>query len=77
MAERFERLNRYLRGWMNYFGISQHYTSIEELDGWLRRQIRMCYWKQISASAQLSRDANREPALRTCSSLRQESVTRF
>jgi RNA-directed DNA polymerase len=46
MAERFERLNRYVRGWMNYFGISQHYTPIEALDGWLRRRIRMCYWKQ-------------------------------
>jgi RNA-directed DNA polymerase len=46
MAERFKRLNRYLRGWMNYFGISQHYTPIEALDGWLRRRIRMCYWKQ-------------------------------
>lgn len=33
MAERLERLNRYLRGWMNYFGISQHYSPIEELDG--------------------------------------------
>jgi RNA-directed DNA polymerase len=28
MAERFERLNRYLRGWMNYFGISQHYVLL-------------------------------------------------
>jgi len=46
MPERFVRLNRYLRGWMNYFGISQHYTPMEELDGWLRRRIRMCYWKQ-------------------------------
>jgi RNA-directed DNA polymerase len=46
MATRFERLNRYLRGWMNYFGISQHYTPMDELDGWLRRRIRMCYWKQ-------------------------------
>jgi RNA-directed DNA polymerase len=46
MAERLERLNRYLRGWMNYFGISQHYSPIDELDGWLRRRIRMCYWKQ-------------------------------
>jgi RNA-directed DNA polymerase len=46
MAERIERLNRYLRGWMNYFGMSQHYSPIEELDGWLRRRIRMCYWKQ-------------------------------
>lgn len=46
MAERFLRLNRYLRGWMNYFGISQHYSPMDELDGWLRRRIRMCYWKQ-------------------------------
>lgn len=46
MAERFERLNRYLRGWMNYFGISQNYSPMEELDGWVRRRIRMCYWKQ-------------------------------
>lgn len=46
MSERLERLNRYLRGWMNYFGISQYYRPIEELDGWLRRRIRMCYWKQ-------------------------------
>jgi RNA-directed DNA polymerase len=46
MAYRLQQLNRYLRGWMNYFGISQHYAPIEELDGWLRRRIRMCYWKQ-------------------------------
>ena len=31
---------------MNYFGISQYYTPIEKLEGWLRRRIRMCYWKQ-------------------------------
>jgi RNA-directed DNA polymerase len=31
---------------MNYFGISQHYTPMDELDKWLRRRIRMCYWKQ-------------------------------
>jgi RNA-directed DNA polymerase len=46
MAERMRRINRYLRGWMNYFGISQYYTPIEQLDKWLRRRIRMCYWKQ-------------------------------
>jgi RNA-directed DNA polymerase len=46
MEYRMDRLNRYLRGWMNYFGISQYYDPIEELDGWLRRRIRMCYWKQ-------------------------------
>ncbi len=46
MAHRLERLNQYLRGWMNYFGISQYYRPIPELDSWLRRRIRMCYWKQ-------------------------------
>jgi len=46
MEYRLERINQYLRGWMGYFGISQYYHPIPELDGWLRRRIRMCYWKQ-------------------------------
>lgn len=46
MAHRIARLNQYLRGWMGYFGISQRYEQVPELDGWLRRRIRMCYWKQ-------------------------------
>lgn len=46
MEYRLNRLNQYLRGWMGYFGISQYYRPIPELDSWLRRRIRMCYWKQ-------------------------------
>lgn len=46
MAYRLDRLARYIRGWMNYFGISDYYRPIPELDHWLRRRIRMCYWKQ-------------------------------
>jgi RNA-directed DNA polymerase len=46
MEYRLRRLALYLRGWMNYFGISQHYRPIPELDHWLRRRVRMCYWKQ-------------------------------
>jgi len=46
MEYRLMRLNQYLRGWMGYFGISQYYHPIPELDGWLRRRLRMCYWKQ-------------------------------
>ncbi len=46
MAYRFERLARYVRGWMNYFGISDYYRPIPEIAAWLRRRIRMCYWKQ-------------------------------
>jgi hypothetical protein len=29
-----------------YFGISEYYRPIPELDEWLRRRVRMCYWKQ-------------------------------
>ena len=46
MGYRLERLARYVRGWMNYFGISDYYRPIPEIDAWLRRRIRMCYWKQ-------------------------------
>ena len=31
---------------MGYFGISEYYRPIPELDEWLRRHVRMCYWKQ-------------------------------
>ncbi len=46
MAWRFHKLAQYLRGWMGYFGISQYYRPIPELDEWLRRRVRMCYWKR-------------------------------
>ena len=46
MAWRFHKLGQYLRGWMGYFGISQYYRPIPELDEWLRRRVRMCYWKR-------------------------------
>jgi len=46
MAYRYKKLSQYIRGWMNYFGISEHYRPIPEIDGWLRRRMRMCYWKQ-------------------------------
>jgi len=39
-------LRRYVVGWLNYFGISQAYRGIPELDQWLRRRVRLCYWKQ-------------------------------
>ena len=45
MKHRMGKLNVYIRGWMNYYGISQYYTPVEDIDGWLRRRIRMCYWK--------------------------------
>jgi RNA-directed DNA polymerase len=46
MEYRVRKLNQYVRGWMNYFGISEYYRPIPEIDAWLRRRARMCYWKQ-------------------------------
>ncbi|QQS55680.1 MAG: group II intron reverse transcriptase/maturase [Candidatus Competibacteraceae bacterium] len=46
MDYRFKKLAEYVRGWMGYFGISDYYRPIPELDHWLRRRVRMCYWKQ-------------------------------
>ena len=46
MEYRFRKLAEYVRGWFNYYGISEYYRPIPGLDEWLRRRIRMCYWKQ-------------------------------
>lgn len=43
---RITELNRYIRGWMNYFRLSKYWKPIPELEAWMRRRIRMCYWKQ-------------------------------
>jgi len=46
MEYRMKKLAQYIRGWLNYFGISEYYRPIPEIDHWLRRRVRMCYWKQ-------------------------------
>ena len=46
MEYRYKKLAEYVRGWMNYYGISEYYRPIPLIDEWLRRRIRMCYWKQ-------------------------------
>jgi RNA-directed DNA polymerase len=46
MQYRMEKIAQYVRGWMNYYGISRYYRPIPEVDEWLRRRVRMCYWKQ-------------------------------
>jgi len=46
MEYRYRKLAEYVRGWMNYYGISEYYRPIPIIDEWLRRRLRMCYWKQ-------------------------------
>lgn len=46
MERRLGELRRYVRGWMGYFGIASQLKLFDKLDQWIRRRIRMCYWKQ-------------------------------
>lgn len=41
-----DELRRYVTGWLNYFGLSDTYTALLELDEWVRRRVRLYYWKQ-------------------------------
>jgi group II intron reverse transcriptase/maturase len=36
--------NRYVRGWWGYFGLAEARSRIVELEGWVRRHIRKCFW---------------------------------
>jgi len=46
MDYRLSKLAQYIRGWVNYFGISEYYRPIPLIDQWIRRRLRMCYWKR-------------------------------
>lgn len=46
MRYQIHKLSLYLRGWINYYGIANAYQQCVELDHWIRRRIRMCYWRQ-------------------------------
>lgn len=46
MKYQLSKLSQYLRGWINYFGIANSYPLCVELDQWIRRRVRMAYWRQ-------------------------------
>ena len=46
MNYRLRKLAEYVRGWMGYYALSEYYRPIPELESWLRRRVRCCYWKQ-------------------------------
>ena len=46
MKYQLYKLSHYLRGWINYFGIANAYQQCVDLDHWIRRRVRMCYWRQ-------------------------------
>ncbi len=45
-AERAKKLSRYIMGWVNYFRIADIKKLLKTTDEWMRRRIRMVFWKQ-------------------------------
>ena len=46
METRYKKLKEVIVGWVNYFKIANMRKIAQKLDEWIRRRIRMCYWKQ-------------------------------
>ena len=45
MRQRLIELKRYCMGWFHYFKRGLLYKEVREWDGWIRRRVRLCYWK--------------------------------
>jgi RNA-directed DNA polymerase len=46
LAHTIDALNPVLRGWINYFQLTQSKGVLEGLDGWVRRRLRCLLWQQ-------------------------------
>jgi RNA-directed DNA polymerase len=44
-------LNPLLRGWINYFRLTESTTVLDDLDGWLRHRLRCLLWRQWKRGA--------------------------
>jgi group II intron reverse transcriptase/maturase len=42
--ERIQRLNRLIRGWVNYFKLASIQMKLKKLDEWMRNPLRCCIW---------------------------------
>jgi RNA-directed DNA polymerase len=46
MEIRIQKLNQYLVGWCGYYALADTPSIFKELESWIRRRLRLCYWKQ-------------------------------
>jgi len=46
IESRIIRLKQYVQGWMAHYGCGLKFDDAVKFDGWIRRRLRMCYWKQ-------------------------------
>jgi RNA-directed DNA polymerase len=45
LTKRIGELNTILRGWGNYFKLTELSGDFKEIEGWIRNRLRMCIWK--------------------------------
>jgi hypothetical protein len=46
VGHRLTELRRYFQGWVGYFRIIPIHSLFRDLDKWICRRLRSCYWKQ-------------------------------
>ena len=46
MKYKLFKLSQYRREWIQYYGIANAYQLCVDLDQWIRRRVRMAYWRQ-------------------------------
>jgi RNA-directed DNA polymerase len=46
MEQRALKLKQIIVGWVTYFKLADMKSTLMKVDEWLRRRLRMCYWKQ-------------------------------
>jgi len=46
MDRRLAELRSYLQGWTGYFALAAQLKLFEHFDQWIRRRLRMCFWKR-------------------------------
>jgi len=46
MDARIDKLNQSIQGWVNFYKLADMGKHCQTTDEWLRRRLRMCYWKQ-------------------------------
>jgi RNA-directed DNA polymerase len=55
LTRTIEDLNPLLRGWINYFRLTDTKGVLEELDSWMRRRLRCLLWRQWKRRATKAR----------------------
>ena len=46
MRQRLDEVDSYVVGWFHYFKYGLLYKEVKDWDSWIRRRVRLCYWKQ-------------------------------